>query len=58
MHEEIRSKLNAANACYHSVQNLFVFSFAIQEFEDYTIANLFVFLVVRLDLSENGKNID
>jgi hypothetical protein len=34
MREEIKSRLKAGNACYHSTQNLFVSQFAIQKFED------------------------
>ena len=30
IHEEIKSRLKSRNACYHSVQNLFVFQFAIR----------------------------
>jgi hypothetical protein len=29
IHEEIRSRLNSGNACYHAVQNLFVFPSAV-----------------------------
>jgi hypothetical protein len=29
IHEGIKSRLNSGNACYHSVQNLFVFSSAV-----------------------------
>jgi hypothetical protein len=32
--EEIKSRLKSGNACYHSVQDLFVFQFAIQKFKD------------------------
>jgi hypothetical protein len=32
--EEIKSKLKLRNACYHSVQNLFVFQVAIQKLTD------------------------
>jgi hypothetical protein len=32
--KEIKSRLNSGNACYYSVQNLFVFQFAIQKFKD------------------------
>jgi len=32
--EEIKSRLKLGNVCYHSVQNLLVFKFAIQEFKD------------------------
>jgi hypothetical protein len=31
--EEIKSRLKSGNACYHSVQNLFFFQFAIQKFK-------------------------
>jgi hypothetical protein len=31
MYEEINSRLNSGNACYHSVQSLFVFMPAVQE---------------------------
>ena len=30
--EEIKSKFKSGNACYHSVQNLFVFQFSIQKY--------------------------
>ena len=33
--EEIKSRLKLGNACYHSVQNLFVFQFTIQKFKDH-----------------------
>jgi hypothetical protein len=29
--EEIKSRLKSGNACYHSVQNLFIFKFAIKD---------------------------
>ena len=32
--EEIKSRLISGNACYYSVQNFFVFQFAIQKFKD------------------------
>jgi len=32
--EEIKSRLKSGNACYHSVQNLFFFQFAIQKFKN------------------------
>jgi len=32
--EEIKSRLKSEIACYHSVQNFFVFQFAIQKFKD------------------------
>jgi len=32
--EEVKSRLKSGNACYHSVQNLFFFQFAIQKFKD------------------------
>jgi len=32
--EEIKSRLKSGNACYHSVQNLFFFQFAVQNFKD------------------------
>ena len=35
--EEIKSILNLGNACYYSVQNFFVFQFAIQKFKDQDI---------------------
>jgi len=35
--EEIKSRLRSGNACYHSVQNLFVFQVAIQKFKDQDI---------------------
>jgi hypothetical protein len=31
IHAVIKSRLKSGNACYHSVQNLFVFQFAIQK---------------------------
>ena len=31
IHAEIKSRLKSGNACYHSVQNLFVFQFTIQK---------------------------
>jgi hypothetical protein len=31
IHEEIKSRLNSGNACYHSDQNLFVIPLAVQE---------------------------
>jgi len=31
--EEIKSRLKSGNACYHLVQNLFIFQFAIQNFK-------------------------
>jgi hypothetical protein len=34
MQEEIKSRLKSGNACYHSVQESFVFQFAIQKFKD------------------------
>jgi hypothetical protein len=34
IHEEIRSRLNSGNACYHAVQNLFVFPSAVWKCED------------------------
>ena len=37
--EEIRSRLKSGNACYHSVQNFFVFQFTIQKFKDYDTQN-------------------
>jgi len=35
--EEIKSRLKLGNACYYSVQNLFVFQFAIQKVKDQDI---------------------
>ena len=35
--KEIKGRLKLGNACYHSVQNLFVFQFAIQKFKDQDI---------------------
>jgi len=35
--EEIKSILSLGNACYHSVQNLFVFQVATQKFKDQDI---------------------
>jgi hypothetical protein len=35
--EEIRSRLKSGNACYHSVQNLFVFQVAFQTLKDQDI---------------------
>ena len=35
--EEIKSRLRSGNACYHSVQNLFVFQAAIQKYKDQDI---------------------
>ena len=35
--EEIKSPLKLGNACYYSVQNLFVFHVAIQKFKDQDI---------------------
>jgi len=35
--EEIKSRLRSGNACYHSVQNFFVFQVAIQKFKDQDI---------------------
>ena len=32
--EEIKSRLKSGNACYRSVQNFFVFQFAIQKFKN------------------------
>ena len=32
--EAIKSRLKSGNACYHSVQEFFVFQFAIQKFEN------------------------
>ena len=32
--KEIKRRLKSAIACYHSVQDLFVFQFAIQKFKD------------------------
>ena len=32
--EDIKSRLKSGNACYHSVQNLFVLQSAIQNFKD------------------------
>jgi len=32
--EEIKSVLKSGNACYHSVQNIFVFQFAVQKHKD------------------------
>ena len=32
--KEIKSRLKSENACYHSVQDLFVFQFTIQKFKD------------------------
>ena len=32
--EEIESSLKSGNACYHLVQNLFVFQFAVLKFKD------------------------
>jgi hypothetical protein len=32
--EEIKSRLKSGNACYYSVQNLFVFQFTIQKFKE------------------------
>ena len=32
--EETKSRLKSESVCYHSVQNLFVFKFAIQKFKD------------------------
>jgi hypothetical protein len=29
IHEEIRSRLNSGNACYHAVQNIFFFPYAV-----------------------------
>ena len=37
--EEIKSRLKLGNACYQSVENLFVFQFAIQKFKDQDIQN-------------------
>ena len=34
IHEELKSRLKSENACYHSVQNLFVFQFTIQKCKD------------------------
>jgi hypothetical protein len=34
IHAEINSRLKSGNACYHSVQNLFVFQFTIQKRKD------------------------
>jgi hypothetical protein len=34
IHDEINSRLNSENACYYSVQNLFVFSSRIKKPED------------------------
>jgi hypothetical protein len=31
IHEEIKSRLKSGNACYQSVQNLFVFQFTVQK---------------------------
>ena len=35
--EEIKSRLKLENACYYSVQNLFIFQFAIQKVKDQDI---------------------
>jgi len=35
--EEIKSRLRSGSACYHSMQNFFVFQFAIQKFKDQDI---------------------
>jgi len=35
--EEIKSRLKLGNACYYSVQNLFVFQFAFQKVNDQDI---------------------
>ena len=32
--EEIKSSFKSGNACYHSVQNLFVYQFTTQKFKD------------------------
>jgi hypothetical protein len=32
--EEIKSRFKSGNACFNSVQNLFVFQFAIQKYKD------------------------
>jgi hypothetical protein len=32
--EEIKSRLKSGNACYHSVQNILSFQFAIQKFKN------------------------
>ena len=32
--EEIKSRLKSGNTSYHSMQNLFVFQFAIQKYKD------------------------
>ena len=34
IHEEIKNRLKSGNACYHSVQNLFVFQFTVQKCKD------------------------
>jgi hypothetical protein len=34
IHEEIKSRLKWGNACYHSMQNLFVFQFTVQKRKD------------------------
>jgi hypothetical protein len=34
--EELKSIMNSGNVCYHSVQNLFAFQFAIQKYKDKT----------------------
>jgi len=36
--EEIKSRLRPGNACYHSVQNFFVFQVAIQKFKNQDIS--------------------
>jgi sorting nexin-29 len=33
IHEEIKSRLNSGNACYHSVQSIFVIQPALQEYK-------------------------
>ena len=39
--EEIKSRLRLGNACYHSVQNPFVFQVAIQKFKDQDTENYY-----------------
>ena len=47
--EEIKSRLQSGNACYHSVQNLFCLQFAIQKYKDSDIQNYnFACHVVRV----------
>jgi hypothetical protein len=61
IHEEIKSRLELKNTCYHSMQKYFVFQFTIQKCKDWDVQNYdfacHFCMAVKLGHSRQRRNV-